>query len=125
MFVKYKSAHNFEDTVNLASNFLKSKEIKIFAIIDHRKNAEEVGLTMENEILIIFGSPVTGTLLMKENPEVGIDLPAKLLIYSTNNDVYILYKNPGELVDLYGIHKSGDVIEKLKMLYKLMINQLI
>ena len=37
---------------------------------DNLLNAKEVGLNMENETVIIFGSPVTGTLLMKENPEI-------------------------------------------------------
>ena len=64
------------------------------------------------ETVIIFGSPVTGTLLMKENPEIGIELPSKLLIYSTNSDVYLLYKDPDEMLELYGIRESRDAIQK-------------
>ncbi len=125
MLIKCKSTHGFEDTVNLVVNFLKSKGVTVFSIIDHRKNAKEVGLNMENETVIIFGSPVTGTLLMKENPEIGIELPSKLLIYSTNSDVYLLYKDPDEMLELYGIRESRDAIQKLKMLYRLIANQVI
>jgi uncharacterized protein (DUF302 family) len=125
MLIKHQSAHTFEETVNLIIDFLKSKDIKIFSIIDHRKNADEVGLTMKNETVIIFGSPVTGTLLMKENPEIGIDLPAKLLVYSTDKDVFVLYKDPDELIDLYKIQESRGVIMKLKMLYELIMKQVI
>jgi len=125
MLIKHQSAHSFEETANLIIDFLKSKDIKIFSVIDHRKNADEVGLTMQNETVIIFGSPVTGTLLMKENPEIGIDLPAKLLVYSTDKDVFVLYKDPDELIDLYGISKTKDVIKKLKMLYDLILKQVI
>ena len=125
MLIKCKSTHGFEDTVNLVVNFLKSKGVTVFSIIDHRKNAKEVGLNMENETVIIFGSPVTGTLLMKENPEIGIELPSKLLIYSTNDDVYLLYKDPDEMLELYGIRESRDAIQKLKMLYRLIANQVI
>lgn len=125
MLIKHQSTHTFEETVNLIIDFLKSKDIKIFSIIDHRKNADEVGLTMKNETVIIFGSPVTGTLLMKENPEIGIDLPAKLLVYSTDKDVFVLYKDPEELIDLYNIHESRGVIMKLKMLYELIMKQVI
>jgi uncharacterized protein (DUF302 family) len=125
MLIKCQSAHGFEDTVNLVVDFLKSKGVTVFSIIDHKKNAKEVGLNMENETVIIFGSPVTGTLLMKENPEIGIELPSKLLIYSTNDDVYLLYKDPDEMLELYGIRESRDAIQKLKMLYRLIANQVI
>ncbi|AGO60336.1 DUF302 domain-containing protein [Ferroplasma acidarmanus] len=125
MFLKYKSVHTFEETVKLATDFIKSKGITVFSIIDHRKNADNAGLEMQNETLILFGSPVVGTLLMKENPEIGIELPSKLLIYSTNSDVYILYKDPEEFLKVYAIRESTDAIEKLKMLYKQIVEQVI
>ena len=105
MFLKYKSVHTFEETVKLATDFIKSKGITVFSIVDHRKNADNAGLEMQNETLILFGSPVVGTLLMKENPEIGIELPSKLLIYSTNSDVYILYKDPEEFLKVYAIRE--------------------
>jgi uncharacterized protein (DUF302 family) len=123
MLIKAKSEHGFDETINIIVDFLKSRGIKIFSVIDHKKNAGDVGLTMENEAVIIFGSPVTGTLLMKENPEIGIDLPAKLLVYSTNNDVYLLYKDPDTMIDFYGIRESKDALKKLKLLYQLAVNQ--
>ncbi|ARD85143.1 DUF302 domain-containing protein [Ferroplasma acidiphilum] len=125
MFLKYKSVHTFEETVKLATDFIKSKGITVFSIVDHRKNADNAGLEMQNETLILFGSPVVGTLLMKENPEIGIELPSKLLIYSTNSDVYILYKDPEEFLKVYAIRESTDAIEKLKMLYKQIVEQVI
>ncbi|MGE9810408.1 DUF302 domain-containing protein [Ferroplasma acidiphilum] len=125
MFLKYKSVHTFEETVKLATDFIKSKGITVFSIVDHRKNADNAGLEMQNETLILFGSPVVGTLLMKENPENGIELPSKLLIYSTNSDVYILYKDPEEFLKVYAIRESTDAIEKLKMLYKQIVEQVI
>jgi uncharacterized protein (DUF302 family) len=125
MFLKYKSVHTFEDTVKLTLDFLKSKGINVFSVIDHRKNANGAGLEMENETLILFGSPVISTLLMKENPKIGIELPSKLLIYSTNSDVYILYKDPEEFLKVYAIRESTDAIEKLKMLYKQIVEKVI
>lgn len=52
----------------------------IFAVIDHRKAAESVGLEMFSASLIIFGNPVGGTNLMKESPTMAIDLPSKILV---------------------------------------------
>ncbi len=52
----------------------------IFGVIDHRKAAENVGLTMFSASLIIFGNPAGGTNLMKESPTMAIDLPSKILV---------------------------------------------
>ena len=125
MFLTYNSVHPFEEPVQLATDFIKSKCLTVFSIVDHRKNADNAGLEMQNETLILFGSPVVGTLLMKENPEIGIELPSKLLIYSTNSDVYIMYKDPEEFLKVYAIRESTDAIEKLKMLYKQIVEQVI
>ncbi|WP_337860374.1 DUF302 domain-containing protein [Ferroplasma sp.] len=125
MFIKNKSAHSFDKTVSLTLEFLKLKAIKVFSVVNHQKNAEEIGLIMENETVIFFGSPAVGTLLMKENPEIGIELPSKLLIYSIGDDTYILYKDPEELVNLYGIKEARNAIEKLNLLYRLIVNNII
>ncbi|WMT52222.1 MAG: DUF302 domain-containing protein [Ferroplasma sp.] len=122
MFIKDKSKYGFQDTVKIVKDFLKSRNFEIFAEIDHRKNAINAGMDMQNETVLIFGSPSSGTLLMEENPEIGIELPAKLLIYSTNNDVYLLYKNPEELIDTYKIRDQKDVLKKLKVLFDNIIN---
>jgi uncharacterized protein (DUF302 family) len=125
MLIKNKSAHSFDKTVDIILKFLKSKEINVFSVIDHRKNAEEAGLTMENETVIFFGSPVVGTLLMKENPEIGIELPSKILIYSTGDNTYILHKDPEELRQSYKITENRNAIEKLERLYRTIINNVI
>ncbi|WP_287950846.1 DUF302 domain-containing protein [Acidiplasma sp.] len=122
MFIKDKSRYGFEDTVRIIKNFLKEKNFEIFAEIDHRKNAIKAGLDMQNETVLIFGSPIAGTHLMEENPEIGIELPAKLLIYSTNDDVYLFYRNPEELIDTFKIMEYRDVLKKLKSLFDNIIN---
>jgi uncharacterized protein (DUF302 family) len=117
MFIKTKSRYGFQETVKIIKDFLKEKDVDVFAEIDHRRNAIKVGMDMQNETVLIFGSPSGGTLLMEENPEIGIELPAKLLVYSTNDDVYLLYKNPEELIDTYKIRDYKEVLKKLKVLF--------
>jgi uncharacterized protein (DUF302 family) len=122
MFIKDKSRYGFQDTVKIIKDFLKQRNFEIFAEIDHRKNAKEAGMDMQNETVLIFGSPAAGTLLMEENPEIGIELPSKLLIYSTNDDVYLLYRNPEELIDIYKIRDQKEILKKLKILFDNIIN---
>ncbi|MCL4453799.1 DUF302 domain-containing protein [Ferroplasma sp.] len=122
MFIKDKSKYGFQETVKIVKDFLKGRNFEIFAEIDHRKNAINAGMDMQNETVLIFGSPSAGTLLMEENPEIGIELPARLLIYSTNDNVYLLYKNPEELIDTYKIMDQKEVLKKLKVLFDNVIN---
>ena len=122
--IKIKSKYSFDETVNNILNSLKSKNIAVFATIDHQKNAENVNIKMEPEKLILFGSPAVGTPLMNENPDIGIELPSKLLIYKKNEITHIVYRNPEMLKNDYGIDKSKDYIMKLKTLIESIVSSL-
>jgi hypothetical protein len=50
--------------VNRLKNILQSKQITLFALIDHSGEAAKVGMKMPPTKLLIFGSPKAGTPLM-------------------------------------------------------------
>ncbi len=79
-------------------NFLKSKGIKIFAVIDHAKAAKEAGLTMPNTRVVIFGNPKLGTKLMLENPQIALALPMKTLIARSGQQTTLSYKSFAEVL---------------------------
>ncbi len=122
--IKIKSKYSFDETVNNILDSLKSKNIAVFATIDHQRNAENANIIMEPEKLILFGSPTVGTPLMNENRDIGIELPSKLLIYKENEGVYIVYRNPEMLIKDYGIDKSMDYMMKLKTLVESIVGSL-
>ena len=77
---------------------LQAKGIKVFAVIDHRAGAIEVGMRMPPTKLVIFGNPKAGTPLMLASPSVAIDLPLKLLVWEDEaGDVQISYNDPAYL----------------------------
>jgi uncharacterized protein (DUF302 family) len=59
---------------------LRSKEIHLFALIDHSGEAEKVGMKMPPTKLLIFGNPKGGTPLMLAAPSIALDLPLKILV---------------------------------------------
>ena len=75
-----KSPYLFTDTVQYLLSAFKKQNIKVFAIIDQRKEAIAVGLEIPPTTLIIFGNPKVGTPLMIAEPLSGLDLPLKVLI---------------------------------------------
>ena len=66
--VNIPSNHSADETVDRLKNILRSKEIPLFALIDHSGEAAKVGLKMPPTKLLIFGNPKGGTPLMLAAP---------------------------------------------------------
>lgn len=115
MLQKKISHKSVSEVVAILKKTIMSKGVKVFAVIDHAKEARDAGLELRDEVLIIFGNPKVGTALMKENPSIGIELPLKILVWQDeNNATNISYQNPVELGQKYNIHEHQDILEKLR-----------
>ena len=102
--VTIASEHSVNETVSRVQRVLDSKGIKIFAVVDHRGEAEKAGLQMPNTKLIIFGNPQAGTPLMIAAPTIAIDLPLKILIWEgTDAKTWISYNDPEFLANRHGL----------------------
>jgi uncharacterized protein (DUF302 family) len=77
--VTMASNHTVSQTLDRLENALKSKDITVFARIDHAAGAASVAMPLRPTELLIFGNPKGGTPLMQSNQTVGIDLPLKIL----------------------------------------------
>jgi uncharacterized protein (DUF302 family) len=85
LILTYKSKYEFNELKIKLESIIIKKGMKIFAIIDHTKNASSVGMKMNRSILYIFGNPRNGTLLMNQDMRIGVILPLKLLIWENEN----------------------------------------
>ena len=54
------SNHSVDETVDRLKNILQSKQITLFALIDHSGEAAKVGMKMPPTKLLIFGNPKGG-----------------------------------------------------------------
>lgn len=70
----------------------------VFAVIDHTKSAQEVGLNMQPATVLIYGNPKAGTPLMQKDPAFALALPLKVLITETNGQVQVIYTPANELI---------------------------
>ncbi len=122
--IKIESKYNFKESVEKIINLLDGKNIHIFDIIDHKKNAELAGLKMNEEKVIFFGSPASGTPMMLENPEIGLELPSKVLIYELNGNCYVIMPDIKEISKNYKLEKSVKYVENLASLYNIIATML-
>ena len=101
--VTIPSNHSVDETVDRLTNILRSKEVTLFALIDHSGEAAKVGMKMPPTKLLIFGSPKAGTPLMLASPSSAIDLPLKILIWEDDQGkVWVSYNSPAYLQERHG-----------------------
>ena len=74
------TSQRVDDIVERLTSFLSTRNIKLFATIDHSGEASAVGLLMPNTKLLIFGNPKAGTPVMISAPTAALDLPLKILV---------------------------------------------
>jgi uncharacterized protein (DUF302 family) len=89
------------DTVSRLTTLLASKGIKVFAVIDHSGEAEELGLQLRDTKLVIFGNPQAGTPVMVAAPLAALDLPLKVLVWSDEGQTKVSYTTPDALAARY------------------------
>lgn len=102
--VNVPSKHSVDETVDRLKNILQSKQITLFALIDHSGEAAKVGLKMLPTKLLIFGNPKGGTPLMLAAASSALDLPLKILISEdTQGKVWLSYNSPEYLKERHGL----------------------
>lgn len=108
--IKVTAKKNFDAVLESVLDSIRRRDIAIFGIIDHRKNAEEAGMELENSTLVIFGNPKAGTKLMQDSISISIDLPMRILVSGADGDVTMRYYNPLYLAKMHGLKDSLDAI---------------
>ena len=102
--VNIRSRHTVDETVDRLKNILQSKQITLFALIDHSGEAAKVGLKMPPTKLLIFGNPKGGTPLMLATPSIALDLPLKILVSEdAQGKVWLSYNSPEYLKERHGL----------------------
>jgi uncharacterized protein (DUF302 family) len=98
------SKYTVAETLERLENMVRLKGLTIFARIDHSGEAERVGLKMNDEKLLIFGSPKAGTPLMIASPLLALDLPLKALVRKDNDGrVMVSYNSVTYLTNRYNL----------------------
>lgn len=93
------SRYDFDETVNRLQTAFKSKNMTIFAVIDHKQAAKQANLDMQPATVIIFGTPKAGTPLMKKDPNFALKLPLKVLVTEVGGQVNVSFEDTHSVID--------------------------
>jgi len=95
MLETIESTHDVPTTLAKLKTLLEKKGLTHFATIDHQANADNIGMPLNADTVVIFGNPKVGTVLMQCNSSLGIDLPLRILLRTNDaGKTTISYFNP-------------------------------
>ncbi|MCE3047724.1 DUF302 domain-containing protein [Helicobacter kayseriensis] len=109
------SEFDFQTTLQKLKQNIQTRGGIIFAEFDHSKNAQEVNLKLDPTVVVVFGNPKAGTLLMQENQAIGLELPLRIAVYQKEGKVFVSAIDIQELAQRYQI-KNQKLIEKIKQM---------
>ncbi len=112
--VVVESPNSVAETEKRLIGALDAAGLKLAARVDHAANAEGAGLKLPPTLLLIFGNPKAGTVLMEKNRTIGIDLPLKALIWEAEGKVRLAYNDPAYLARRHGIDEVDPVVAQVR-----------
>lgn len=112
----FESQFSVPETMARLEQNIKAIGVPVFARFDHGKNAEEAGLELRPNQVIVFGSPKVGTKLMQENPGISIELPLKISVWEDKNgSVWITFPQMASMSANYNM-QDNPIIGKMQVL---------
>ena len=98
------SPFSVQETLERLQEIIRSRNLTLFANIDHSGVAKQRRPHMQEAHVLIFGNPKGGTPLMIASPLIALDLPLKVLVWQSADDqVWVSTTSVTYLRDRYAI----------------------
>lgn len=103
------SKYDFDTTVSrIESAVLEQEGTEWFLTLDYSQDAKELGETLPQASLLVFGAPGPGAKAMREHPTLGLDtFGQKILVYQSGHEVKVIYN---DIVEMARLHYQGSSI---------------
>ncbi|WP_172960949.1 DUF302 domain-containing protein [Oceaniglobus roseus] len=87
----------------------------VFATVDHGKGATDAGMELGESQLLIFGNPKLGTPVMQMDPQAGLFLPLKILVYADpDGQTWVAYEDVNDTFDGLGVSQDAGAIDTME-----------
>jgi uncharacterized protein (DUF302 family) len=92
------------EVVDRLESIARERGLTVFARIDHRAGAHDVGLEMQDAQVLLLGNPKAGTPIMSAAPVAAYDLPLRVLAWAgTDGRTWVTFTDPDWLADRYTV----------------------
>lgn len=109
--VMVKSHQSVDDTVEALFSRLQELGLMIFVPIgiDFQEQAFQRDEYLRPTRLVVFGTPAVGIPLVENTQSIGLDLPAKFLIFEDENgQAFIAFNDPRFLARKHNLQRDAD-----------------
>ena len=122
-----ESPYDIETTYGKLKTIVENNpNLKILLELDHSKNAANAGLELNPTKIMLFGNPKLGTPLMQASQTVSIDLPQKVIVYTTADaGTKIAYNDPFYLKERHAIEGKDELLTKISNALNTITNKVI
>ena len=104
-----QSSYEPEETIHRLEVEIRSRDMTIFARIDHAAGAAGVGLSLRPTEVLLFGNARGGTPMMQSVQTIGIDLPLKMLVWQdAAGDTWLSYNDPRWIARRHGLGQEAE-----------------
>jgi uncharacterized protein (DUF302 family) len=114
--ITHSGTSGFAETISALVTGIERRGLTVFALLDHAAGAREAGLELEDEQVILFGNPRSGTPLMQDDRRIGIELPLRILVWQEGAEVCIGYRDPRELSNTYDVRAHETTLDQMATL---------
>lgn len=111
-----KSASGFLDTLAALLGAIEQRELTVFALIDHAEGARQAGMELADETVVVFGNPHAGTPLLQDDPRIGIELPLRVLVWRSGDEVLVGHADPRDWRSLYDVGRHAQILDGMATL---------
>lgn len=112
-FVTAKCKNSVNQLADKFEEFILKKGLVLFNRINFAQNATKFGINIDPCVQIIFGNPGIGATLIKENPEIALDLPMKIQFATDKNgDVLACYNKPDFYMERHNLSQESQNLLK-------------
>jgi uncharacterized protein (DUF302 family) len=89
-----RSRSGYAETVSRLIAAITSRGLTVLGQIDHAAAANEVGLELPPEEVVLFGNPRAGTPPMQSDPRIGVEFPLRMLVWEDRDGALLGYNDP-------------------------------
>lgn len=112
--LRFQSAASVAETMDAFEAAVRAQGLTVFARIDHAANAQDAGLDLAPNQVLIFGNPKAGSQLMAADADIGLDLPLRALVRDADGGSIVLIHDPAAVAQRYGIRTLDPLLGKMR-----------
>jgi uncharacterized protein (DUF302 family) len=97
------SPYSVAETVARFNEVVATKDMMVFAVINHSGEAGGPGLDLPETRVTIFGSSGESMAVMESAPLMALELPLKVLVWEDEGLTRVSYTAPETVAERYGL----------------------